>query len=104
MWRIVNECLDELVPGCSCDWVPGHGRHEQWAPPDNESATAWREVNDYADNAASFVSNLKWTNERAHIDALETIARRKALYALLRTSRAETEFCGRWLHTSTSGV
>jgi len=100
LWRIVDECVRNLVPGCSCDWVPGHGRHPAWTPPAGESAAAWREANDFADDAASYVSKHRWDSERAQLAACESHARTKALCALLRAKRGESDYCGRWLRPS----
>jgi ribonuclease HI len=100
LWRSVEKCIDDLVPGCSCDWVPAHGRHLTWTPPAGESAAAWREVNDFADDAASCVSRHRWDSVRAPVAALESQARTKALSALLRTLQGESDYCGRWLKPS----
>ena len=69
-WAHVASMLANL-PGSEIHWVPAHGRHPEWSPPEGHNAVEWRALNDTVDHAASAVSKRRWGQslpERTAVD------------------------------------
>jgi hypothetical protein len=48
MWLRIQDLVQHRSHSTS--WVPSHGKSEEWAPPDGQSAEVWRHLNQCADD------------------------------------------------------
>ena len=85
------------APGCTCSWVPAHGRHPEWdAERAPDVAKAWRELNDAADTVASTESALRWQEVAQPFAESEAAARARATCVLSRLYQAEETWTSKW--------
>ena len=54
MWDLIQK-VTRKHGMVKCHWVPSHGKHMNWRPPDGFRAEEWRYMNDCADRAATEV-------------------------------------------------
>ena len=66
-------------------WIPSHGKHLDWAPPEPYDAAHWRLLNERADLGATSAASLAWQQSAPERDQLRRTSAltRRALLAQL---------------------
>ena len=71
-WAFARSLLRQ-IEDLEVYWIPSHGKHEEWAPPDGYDATEWRQLNGIADDRATDIVDARKHNlediRRSRFDA-----------------------------------